>query len=140
MSIFPYSKDMVQQTENLITVPAERRSVVDKAYHRLCKTIVDTIQVVADSSKSPDVMMFENFHHFYGKMVMVVLGFCVTVFMTLFTIYIDDLSRLKLDALKEFRTLAQEKYRTHLALYVNGVLGHPLENLSVSPFVCLWWR
>lgn len=37
-----------------------------------------------------------------------------------------------MDALKDYRAIAQDKYRRHLELYVKGVLGHPLENLSVS--------
>ena len=43
----------------------------------------------------------------------------------------DLLSRLKVDSLKEYRAIAQEKYRQYLDLYVKGVLGQPLENLSV---------
>lgn len=53
---------------------------------------------------------------------------------------LDDLSRLKIDALKEYRTAAQEKYREHLDAYVKGVLGHPLENLSVGCGWCHWHR
>ncbi len=41
---------------------------------------------------------------------------------------------MKLDALKEYRTVAHEKYREHLGAYVRGVLGRPLEHLSVSFF------
>lgn len=37
-----------------------------QAYQRLGKAVVDTVQAVAETSKNPEVMMFENFHHLYG--------------------------------------------------------------------------
>jgi len=43
----------------------------------------------------------------------------------------DDLSRLKIEALKDYRAAAQKNYKEHLGYYVKDVLGHPLESLSV---------
>lgn len=37
-----------------------------QAYVKLCNTIIETVESVAESAKNPDVVMFENFQHFYG--------------------------------------------------------------------------
>lgn len=39
-----------------------------QAYIKLSKTIIENVETVAESSKNPDVVMFENFQHFYGRM------------------------------------------------------------------------
>jgi hypothetical protein len=82
--------------------------------------------------------MFENFQHFYGTMrgvcgADVAIGAWILAHLSAFSSRFSDLlSRLKVDSLKEYRAIAQEKYRQYLGLYVKGVLGQPLENLSVS--------
>ncbi|EGD72018.1 hypothetical protein PTSG_00034 [Salpingoeca rosetta] len=85
----------------------ECHSLLDKAYLRLLGAIFDRVQEIAADAKEPDVILFENFHNLY-----------------------DQLSRLKIDSLKQYRADAQEKYRTHITRFVQSVLGRPMERLS----------
>lgn len=88
--------------------PADGRLIFEAAAAEAARAVLINIQRIANESKAKrEVLVFENAHRFY-----------------------DELSKLGFGYLKEFRAEAQALYRHNLHLYVQEVLGQPMELLS----------
>lgn len=83
------------------------RTLVDDMMTEAMNAAELAVVRIAVESKYRDVVLFENFHRIY-----------------------DQLSQLKIECLQPFKTAAQQKYRENLSLYVQSILGHPMEKLT----------
>ncbi|XP_031555794.1 exocyst complex component 1-like isoform X2 [Actinia tenebrosa] len=112
VGILPFVSKFEEFVENSegIFKNAERRTDLDKAYIQLTRVVFDNVERVAmESLKSPKaVVMLENYHHL-----------------------LRVLSRLKISCLEKEKLEAKEKYGASLEEYVKGMLGRPMEKLSV---------
>eukprot|EP00047_Mylnosiga_fluctuans_P024967 m.177353 g.177353 ORF g.177353 m.177353 type:complete len:850 (-) comp9970_c1_seq15:263-2812(-) len=108
LSFVHQTAEFIRHAEEVHGVDKERHSAIVKLYTALLDALVTNIERVSLDGKHQDVIVFENFH-----------------------VLFDHLSRLKVDCLKPYRPVAQDKYRKHLDQYVQTIIGDPLEKLTV---------
>lgn len=89
---------------------SDRRNDLDKAYHHLIKVLFGNIERMADEhQKTPRaVIMMENYHHLFRV-----------------------LTRLKIVCLENEKREAKKKYNDSQKMYVNEMLGRPMEKLNI---------
>ncbi|KAK2556010.1 Exocyst complex component 1 [Acropora cervicornis] len=88
---------------------SERRADLDKAYHHLIRVVFANVERMAEEhQKTPRaVVMMENYHHLFRV-----------------------LSRLKILCLENEKRDAKKKYSDSQKMYVNTMLGRPMEKLN----------
>ncbi|XP_029188068.2 exocyst complex component 1-like isoform X2 [Acropora millepora] len=89
---------------------SERRADLDKAYHHLIRVVFANVERMAEEhQKTPRaVVMMENYHHLFRV-----------------------LSRLKILCLENEKRDAKKKYLDSQKMYVNTMLGRPMEKLNI---------